>query len=67
MRRIWILARLLLSRFKEVKTITVTDGGSGYTTAPTVTITGGGGTAARATAFITNGAVTSIEVDDGGG
>lgn len=60
------LGQITVKPFKEVKTITVTDGGSGYTTAPTVTITGGGGTAARATAFVTNGAVTSIEIDDGG-
>jgi len=60
------LGQITVKPFKEVKTITVTDGGSGYTTAPTVTITGGGGSGARATAFITNGAVTSIEVDDGG-
>ena len=40
--------------------ITVTTGGAGYTTAPTVTITGGGGSGATATATVTAGAVASI-------
>lgn len=45
-----------------VKTITVTNGGSGYTTAPTVTITGGG-TGAAATAVVTGGVVTAINLN----
>lgn len=44
-----------------IKTITVTDGGSGYTTAPTVTIGGNGG--ATATATIADGKVTGITLD----
>jgi len=44
-----------------VDTITVNQGGSGYTSAPTVTITGSG-TGAVATASITNGIVTGISV-----
>lgn len=43
---------------KGVKTITVTNGGSGYTTAPTVTFSGTGG--AEATAIISGGSVTAI-------
>jgi hypothetical protein len=43
-----------------VKSIAVTNGGSGYTTAPTVTITGGGGTGATATATVLGGKVTAI-------
>lgn len=43
-----------------VTTITVTDGGDGYTAAPTVTITGGNGAGATATAAIANGEVTEI-------
>lgn len=43
-----------------VKTITLTNGGSGYTTAPTVSFTGGGGSGAAATATIAGGKVTSI-------
>ena len=46
--------------------ITVTAGGTAYTTAPTVTITGGGGSGATATANVTSGAVTSITIVSGG-
>jgi FtsP/CotA-like multicopper oxidase with cupredoxin domain len=45
-----------------INTINLTGGGSGYTSAPAVTITGGGGTGALATATITNGAVTAINL-----
>lgn len=48
-----------------VTAITVIDGGTGYTVAPTVTITGVG-TGATATATISVGAVTSISVTAGG-
>jgi len=44
-----------------IKTITVTNGGSGYTTAPTVTFSGAGG--ATATATISGGRVTAINLD----
>ena len=44
---------------------TVTDGGSGYTTAPTVTISGGGGTGATATATL-SAAVSSVAMTSGG-
>lgn len=49
-----------------VSEIQVTNGGSGYTSRPTVNITGGGGTGAAATASISGGEVTSIQLDDGG-
>lgn len=45
--------------------ITLTNGGSGYTSAPTVTITGGGGTGATATATVA-GAVTAITITNNG-
>ena len=45
-----------------VSTLNITGGGSGYTVAPVVTITGGGGTGATAIATITAGAVTDITV-----
>ena len=48
---------------RVVNSITVTNGGSGYTSAPTVTISG---TGAKATATIANGSVTGITIDDGG-
>ena len=44
----------------------VTDGGSGFTKAPTVTITGGGGTGATATATIANGQVSSVTITNAG-
>jgi hypothetical protein len=44
-----------------IKTIVITNGGSGYTTAPTVTFSGGGG--ATATATIAGGRVTAITLD----
>ena len=40
---------------------TVTDGGSGYTEPPVVTVVGGGGTGATAVALVANGAVTQIK------
>jgi hypothetical protein len=42
--------------------IRVTAGGSKYSMAPTVTISGGGGTGATATAFISKGVVTSVTI-----
>jgi len=50
-----------------VTAITVVGGGTEYTSAPTVTITGGGATTdATATATIVGGVVTAITVDTGG-
>jgi hypothetical protein len=42
--------------------VKLTAGGSGYTSAPTVTFSGGGGTGAAATAFITNGVVIGVRM-----
>jgi len=50
----------------QVQTITVTAGGSGYTSAPTVSITGGGGSGATATANINAGAVVSVTITNRG-
>jgi hypothetical protein len=48
-------------------TIRVTNGGSGYTVAPTVTIDSPkSGTQAKATAVVSGGAVTAIKITDGG-
>jgi Domain of unknown function DUF11 len=44
----------------------VTAGGSGFKSAPTVTLTGGGGTGATATATIANGKVTSVTITNPG-
>ena len=46
--------------------IKVVSGGTGYTTAPTVVITGGGGTGATATATIAAGKVSSVTLTSGG-
>jgi hypothetical protein len=47
-----------------VLAITVTDGGSGYTSTPAVTVSGGAG--ATATATVSSGSVSSISVDSAG-
>ena len=52
-----------------VNPITITNGGSGYTSVPTVMLVGVNGTfttQATATAFVTNGVVTSIIVNNSG-
>jgi hypothetical protein len=46
--------------------ISVVNGGNGYVTPPTVTITGGGGSGAMATASISGGVVTSITINTPG-
>ncbi len=46
--------------------ITVSEGGSGYTSAPSVTLSGGGGSGATAIAAIAGGAVTTIAVTNPG-
>lgn len=48
-----------------VERVTVTAGGSGYTTVPTVALTGGGGSGATATAAL-NGVVQTVTVGAGG-
>jgi len=53
--------------WKGVISIPVTAGGTGYTSAPTVSFTGGGGgTGATAHATIASGAVTGIVIDNPG-
>ena len=61
------LVEFISSPYKTgyINTITVVNGGSGYTSAPTVTI-GGAGTGATATATVTSGAVTAITITDSG-
>ena len=50
----------------SVDSISVTNGGSGYTSAPSVSFSGGEGSGASATATISGGAVTSVTVTSGG-
>ena len=47
--------------------LVILDGGSGYTVAPTLTVTGGGGSAATVTGVITGGVVTDVVVTAIGG
>jgi len=49
-----------------VSGVTITAGGTGYTTAPTVVFTGGGGTGAAGTATVSGGAVTGVTITSGG-
>lgn len=51
---------------KTITGITLTAGGTGFTTIPTVTFTGGSGTGAAATAEIQNGAVVAIYLTNTG-
>ncbi len=46
--------------------IRVVNPGNGYTTAPTITVSGGGGSGATASATVSGGKVTSITVTDAG-
>ena len=46
--------------------LALTNGGSGYLTAPVVTLSGGGGTGATATAVISGGVVTGINITSAG-
>jgi hypothetical protein len=61
-----------LARVFDINTIftvgkaTVTAGGSGYTSAPSVTISGGGGTGATATATVSGGQVTGVTITNAG-
>lgn len=60
---------LLLYRGEGTNTVasgTVTAGGTGYTTTPTVAFSGGGGTGATATATLTGTAVSAITITNAG-
>lgn len=51
---------------ETLKYINITNQGTGYTTAPTVTITGGGGTEATAVASVSGNKVTAITIAGAG-
>lgn len=54
--------------YESVRMVTISEVGSGYTSAPTVTITGGGGSGATAKAFVSAGKLTRIKVlEEGAG
>lgn len=56
------LGQLVVRPLIEVRSINITNGGSGYIEAPLVTISGGAGTGATASSTIVNGSVTSINI-----
>lgn len=56
----------LRKRRGSVERIVVTAGGTGYTSAPTVALTGGGGSGATAVATVSGGAVTEVTVTNPG-
>jgi hypothetical protein len=59
--------RLFWELKKYILRITITNGGTGYTSAPTVVFTGGGGDRAKAIATISDcGSVVDIKVTDNG-
>ena len=49
-----------------ITAVNVTNGGTGYATAPTVALTGGGGTGATATATVAAGKITGITITNPG-
>ena len=51
---------------EEVTSVTVTQGGFGYTSVPDVTFSGGGGEGAKGTAVVVGGVVTDVTIDDPG-
>jgi len=53
--------------YRSIRSVTITNGGSGYKVAPAVTVTSGqSGCGASFTAIIANGAVSEILIDEGG-
>lgn len=50
----------------QIASIAITSGGTGYTSAPSVTIDGDGSVVATATAFISGGSIVRIDLDSSG-
>jgi uncharacterized repeat protein (TIGR01451 family) len=50
----------------QLKGVSITNGGSGYTSPPTISFTGGGGTGATATASVVGGVLTAITITSSG-
>ena len=66
LQKLVMTARLVQNIGAKLTRIDVTAGGSGYTSAPTVSFTGGGGTGAEATATVSSGAVDSVAIANAG-
>ena len=49
-----------------IKHISIDNGGTGYSSAPTISISGGGGSNATATATVSGGAITAISITNAG-
>lgn len=60
-----VIANAILNEYNNMS-ISITDGGSGYITAPTIAITGGSGSGATATAHLSDLGIVSVKVEDGG-
>lgn len=54
------------AKVSRVTHISVSNVGTGWTSAPTVVFTGGGGTGAAATAYVSGGLITGVVVTNGG-
>jgi len=61
-----MLGQLIVEPATEIRDINITNPGSGYTSPPTVTITGGNGEGATAIATIANGSVTAVTITNRG-
>jgi hypothetical protein len=55
-----------ITLYGMIREVSITTGGIGYTSVPTVTFSGGGGTGATAVAVLQNGSVTKVIVTDAG-
>lgn len=55
-----------VSAIGSVESVTVTNGGTGYTGTPTVAFTGGGGTGATGTAVVVAGVITGVTITNPG-
>ena len=60
------MADIVPSFYRYVKSVTITNAGTGYNNPPTISFTGGGGTGAEATAAVFSGAITSITITNKG-
>ncbi|WP_461485845.1 RagB/SusD family nutrient uptake outer membrane protein, partial [Pedobacter sp.] len=55
-----------LLNYELLRSVTITNGGNGYTSVPTITISGGGGSGASAKAFINAGKINRVLIENMG-